>query len=310
MGLLEGKVAIVTGAGRGIGRGEAMLLAKEGAKVIVNDLGGSWDGIGEDSRPAVQVVEEIRAAGGISEPNFSDVADWNSSKAMIQQAIDTWGKLDILVCNAGILRDRMIFNMSEDEWDAIMKVHLKGHFAPTRHAAAYWREVSKTSGKPAGGHIVMTSSASGLYSNFGQSNYAAAKIGIAHFGITVAKEVAKYGVNCNIICPNARTRLTETTFGSAAFGFEGSFDIYHPDNIAPWVVYLCTDEASHVNGQVFEVFGGQVTLNQGWHVVHEINKDERWTVSELIGKSKDLFGDIPSSVAASQMAPDNTPSQG
>ncbi|MHB1420279.1 MAG: SDR family NAD(P)-dependent oxidoreductase [Bacillota bacterium] len=301
MGLLDGKVAIVTGAGRGIGRGEAMLLAQEGAKVIVNDLGGSWDGIGEDSRPAVQVVEEIRAAGGVAEPNFGDVASWDASKAMVQQAVDTWGKLDILICNAGILRDRMIFNMSEDEWDAIMKVHLKGHFAPTRHAAAYWREVSKTTGKPANGRIVMTSSASGLYSNFGQSNYAAAKIGIAHFGITVAKEVAKYGVTCNVICPGARTRLTETTFGSGAFQVEGNFDQHHPDNIAPWVTYLATDEAAHVNGQVFEVMGGKVTLNQGWHVVNEINKDDRWSVSELVGKSKDLFGSQPSSVDLGQL---------
>ncbi|MHB1126237.1 MAG: SDR family NAD(P)-dependent oxidoreductase [Bacillota bacterium] len=303
MGLLDGKVAIVTGAGRGIGRGEAMLLAQEGAKVIVNDLGGSWDGIGEDARPAVQVVEEIRAAGGIAEPNFSDVSSWEASKAMVQQAIDTWGKLDILICNAGILRDRMIFNMSEEEWDSIMKVHLKGHFAPTRHAAAYWREVSKKSGQPANGHIVMTSSTAGLYSNFGQSNYAAAKIGIAHFGITVAKEVAKYGVNCNIICPSARTRLTETTFGSGAFAYEGNFDMFHPDNIAPWVVYLCTDQASHVNGQVFEVGGGTVALDHGWRVVSEINKDERWTVSELVDKSHNLFGSIPSSVEISQLAP-------
>src|SRR5881296_3383498 len=212
MGALDGKVAIVTGAGRGIGRGEALLLASEGARVVVNDLGGEWDGSGRDARPAQQVVDEITAAGGEAAANYDDVADWAGSERMIGSAIERWGTLDILVNNAGILRDKMIFNLTEADWDGVIRVHLKGHFAPTRHACAFWRARAKA-GEPVYGRVVCTSSTSGLLGNAGQSNYGAAKAGIAAFAQIVSMEMARYGVTVNAIAPAARTRMTENTFG-------------------------------------------------------------------------------------------------
>src|SRR5256885_116754 len=243
MGMLDGKVAIVTGAARGVGLGHARLLAKEGAAVVVNDLGGEWDGSGHDDRPAQQAVDEV-AAGGKAAANYDDVADWEGAQRIINQAIETFGRLDILILNAGILRDRMTFNMTEEEWDAVIRVHLKGHFAPVRWAAAYWREETKRTGSPVGGRVILTSSESGLYGNAGQINYAAAKLGIASMGIVLGRELARQGVTANVIAPRARTRLTENTFGAFA-NSEGGFDQWDPDNVAPWVVYLCTDEAKH-----------------------------------------------------------------
>ncbi|MEX2554776.1 MAG: SDR family oxidoreductase [Actinomycetota bacterium] len=291
MGLLDGKTAIVTGAGRGIGRGEALLLAQHGAKVLVNDLGGEWDGSGADQRPAQLVVDEINAAGGTAIANYDDVADFSAAEHMIRQAIDQLGGLDILVNNAGILRDRMIFNMSEADWDSVIRVHLKGHFAPTRHACGYWRERSKETGGPVGGRIICTSSTSGLLGNAGQSNYGAAKAGIAAFAQIVSMEMGRYGVTANAIAPAARTRLTEATFGEIKV--EGTFDSWAPENVAPIVVFLATDQAVGISGQVFYTGGGTLQLYGGWGPVHQLEKNDRWTVEELVEKVPGMFGDKP-----------------
>jgi NAD(P)-dependent dehydrogenase (short-subunit alcohol dehydrogenase family) len=290
MGTLDGKVAIVTGAGRGVGREEALLLAAEGAKVVVNDLGGSREGEGTDQSPAQQVVDEIRAAGGTAEANYDNVADWNGAQHMIRQAIDSYGDLNILVNNAGILRDKMSFNMDESDWDSVITVHLKGHFAPTHHAATYWRERSKA-GQPVVGRIINTASESGLFGNAGQANYAAAKAGIAALTIVLGRELGRYGVTANCIAPRARTRLTETVAGSEDFmaAKEGEFDQWDPANIAPLVGFLATDAAADVNGQVFIVWADHVYLMQGWGLAGEVNKGDRWTVSELVEQKDKLF---------------------
>src|SRR3989337_1114388 len=236
MGLLDGKVAIVTGAGRGIGREHSLALAQEGAVVLVNDLGGSAAGEGSDQTPAQQVADEISSAGGRAAADYDNVADFQGAENMVKQAVGTFGKLDILVNNAGILRDRMLVNLSEDEWDAVINVHLKGHYAPTRHAAAYWRAQSKE-GNPVAGRVINTASPSGLFGNVGQANYGAAKASIAAFTIIAAQELANYGVTVNCIAPNARTRMTEVTFGDLPKPEEG-FDPLDPANMAPLVVAL------------------------------------------------------------------------
>jgi NAD(P)-dependent dehydrogenase (short-subunit alcohol dehydrogenase family) len=299
---LQGKVAIVTGAARGIGRGHAMLLAEQGASVVVNDLGGEWDGSGADQRPAQLVVDEIVAAGGKAVANYDDVSDWEGGQRLINQAIEAFGGLDILICNAGILRDRMTFNMTEEEWDSVIKVHLKGHFVPVRWAAAYWRERFKETGEAVNGRIVLTSSESGLFANPGQLNYDAAKSGIATMAIVLARELERFGVTVNAIAPRARTRLTENTFGSRPAG-EGEFDARDPDNVAPWVVWLCTEAAAHVSGQNFVVGGGTVQLASGWKIESAIEKPERWTLDELDDAWRDLFGDHPTAPAARRAPP-------
>jgi NAD(P)-dependent dehydrogenase (short-subunit alcohol dehydrogenase family) len=304
MGRFDGKVAIVTGAARGIGRGHALLLAEEGASVVVNDLGGEWDGSGADQRPAQLAVDEIVAAGGKAVANYDDVSDWEGGQRLINQAIETFGGLDILICNAGILRDRMTFNMTEEEWDSVIKVHLKGHFVPLRWAASYWRERHKESGQPINGRVVLTSSESGLFANPGQLNYDAAKSGIATMAIVLAKELARYGVTVNSIAPRARTRLTENTFGSRDVA--GDFDARDPDNVAPWVVWLCSEAATHITGQNFVVGGGTVQLVSGWKVESSIEKDQRWTLDELDSRWSDLFGDRPTAPPA-RMAPPRPP---
>jgi len=291
MGLLDGKVAIVTGAARGIGRGEALLLAGQGARVVVNDVGGEWDGTGADQRPAQQVVDEIRSAGGEAVANYDDVASMDGSKRMVDQAIDEWGSLDILICNAGILRDKMIFNMTEDDWDAVIRVHLKGHFAPTHHACAYWRARNKETGAPSGGRIVMTSSTSGILGNAGQTNYGAAKAGIAALAQIVSMEMARYGVTCNAIAPAARTRMTERTFGEIKAS--GDFDEWAPENIAPLVCYLATDHSAEITGQVFYVAGGTVRLFQGWTGLEKLEMNRRLTVEELVDEVPKLFAGKP-----------------
>ena len=291
MGLLDNKVAVVTGAGRGVGRGHALELARQGAKVIVNDLGGEWDGTGTDNRPASEVCEEIKAAGGDAAPNFDNVAEWKGAENLIDQAVETYGGLDILINNAGILRDRMAFNMEEAEWDAVVTVHGKGHFAPTRFACAHWRQKSKEAGGPVFGRLIHTSSESGLFGNAGQCNYDFAKAGLISFSLCIAREMAKYGVTSNAIAPRARTRMTEGTFGNIPRP-EG-FDAWDPDNVAPWVVYLCTEQASHISGQCFIVTGGEVHLIEQHHAVSSINKGERWTVEELVTRSGELFADHP-----------------
>lgn len=281
MGALDGRVAIITGAGRGIGREHALLFAAEGAKVVVNDLGATNDGTGADISPAQQVVEEIRAMGGEAIVNGENVADWEGAQRMINAAIETFGDLDILVNNAGILRDRVLVNMTEEEWDAVIAVHLKGHFAPTRWAAAYWREQHKAGvAKPR--NIVHTSSTSGLFANPGQSNYGAAKTGIATFSQIIAKELARYQVKSNTIAPGARTRLTLATPGLEDIMTPkgDSFDQWDPANISPLVAYLAS-EACVFTGETFLVQGGNVTMIESWARGQGVDRDARWTVAEL-----------------------------
>ena len=266
MGALDGRVAIITGAGRGIGREHALLFAAEGAKVVVNDLGGNPDGTGDDRTPAEQVVHEIEKMGGEAIANADNVASWEGGQRMVNAAVEAFGKLDILVNNAGILRDRVLVNMTEEEWDAVVAVHLKGHFVPTRWAAAYWREKVKA-GETVQANVINTSSTSGLLSNPGQTNYGAAKSGIATFTQIAAKELSRYGVKVNCIAPAARTRLTEATPGLGdiikAPDDPGSFDIWDPANISPLVAYLATADCPFT-GETFFVQGGQVKKFQSW----------------------------------------------
>jgi NAD(P)-dependent dehydrogenase (short-subunit alcohol dehydrogenase family) len=281
MGVLDGRVAIITGAGRGLGREHALLFAHEGAKVVVNDLGGDMRGEGGDPSPAMHVVEEIKASGGEAVVNGDDVADWNGAATLVQQAVESFGDLHVLVNNAGILRDRVIVNMTEAEWDAVLHVHLKGHFCPTRHAATYWREQSKA-GKEVNAAIVHTTSTSGLLSNPGQANYDAAKSGIATLSQVCAKELGRYGVRSNAIAPAARTRLTEATpgLGDVVKPPEEGFDIWDPANVAPFVTYLATADCP-LTGETFFVQGGKVQRVQSWTFADEISKSGRWTVAEL-----------------------------
>ncbi len=290
-GMLEGKVAIVTGAGRGIGREEALLLAKHGAKVVVNDLGGGFDGSGGDIGPAQTVVNEIKAAGGEAVANTESVSDFNAAKRMVEQACDTFGHLNIVVNNAGILRDRMIFNMGEADWDAVINVHVKGSFNMSRHACEYWREQHKA-GNLLNGRIINTSSDAGLLGNVGQLNYGAAKAALALMAITLDAEMRKYGVTCNAIAPLARTRLTvEATPSTAglmgAEVKEGEFDVFGPQNVAPLIAWLCSDDAKDVHGEVFRVGGGTVWLMKGWHSVSKVQQRGTWDPALLGGKLKE-----------------------
>ncbi|MCZ6464383.1 MAG: SDR family oxidoreductase [Proteobacteria bacterium] len=278
--LCGGRVAVVTGAGRGIGRGHALEFARQGAKVVVNDLGGFTDGRGSSGAPAEEVVAEIRDAGGEAIANFDDVADWKGAENLIQSAVDHFGGIDVLVNNAGILRDRMLFNMTEEEWDSVIRVHLKGTFCTSRMAAAHWRELSK-GGRSVAGRIINTSSVSGLFGNPGQSNYGAAKAGIAAFTIIAARELERYGVTVNAVSPGARTRMTENLRPGGADVPEEGFDARSPENVAPVVVWLGSLESSDVTGQVFEVMGGRICLNQGWTRGPRVKQDERWDPNDL-----------------------------
>jgi NAD(P)-dependent dehydrogenase (short-subunit alcohol dehydrogenase family) len=293
MGMLDGKVAAITGAGRGIGRGEALLFAERGARVVVNDLGGEWDGTGQDTRPASQVVEEIEAARGpgMAAAHFEDVSEPSGAASLVRTALDRWGRLDVVVNNAGILRDRMVFNMAVEEWDAVIKVHLRGHFLVTHEACAHWRNRSKA-GEEVSGRIVNTSSTSGILGNPGQSNYGAAKAGIAAFTQIVAMEMQRYGVTVNAIAPGARTRMTEKTFGDLPEVTDG-FDPLAPENIAPLVVFLAGDEAAGITGQVFGVQGGLVELYRGWTPVSSLTREERWTPEDIAARADELFGERP-----------------
>jgi NAD(P)-dependent dehydrogenase (short-subunit alcohol dehydrogenase family) len=279
VGRLEEKVAVVTGAGRGIGRGEALLLAAEGASVVVNDV---------DRDAAQAVVDEIAAAGGKGLANSDDVSTWSGGADVVRAAVEELGGLDILVNNAGILRDAMSFNLEEEAWDAVIAVHLKGHASTSRAAAVHWRERSKA-GETVSGRIINTSSEAGLFGNAGQLNYSAAKAGIASMAMVLARELWRYGVTANTIAPRARTRMTEALLGLSA-ETEG-FDEWDPDNIAPVVVWLASDAAAHITGQVFFVFGGRVDVLQGWSSAGTLERDERWTVAELEERAGELFGD-------------------
>ena len=283
MGLFDGKVAIVTGAGRGIGRAESLLLAAEGAQVIVNDLGGAATGEGSDQLPAQQVVDEIIAAGGDAAANFDDIASWSGAEALIGQALDRFGGLDVLINNAGILRDRMSFSMSEDEWDIVVNVHMKGHFCTTHFAGSYWRQRTKETGEPADGVILNTSSESGLYGNAGQVNYAAAKAAIAAMTIVVARELERYGVRVNAIAPVARTRLTEAVAGDFMEPKQGDFDRFAPENVAAVACWLASPLARAISGQVVKVQGGVVQLLEGWRPLTEATADKPWTIDDVEG---------------------------
>ena len=294
MGELQGRVAIITGAGRGIGREHALLFAAEGAKVVVNDLGGANDGTGNDATPAQEVVNEIKAMGGEAVANYDNVADWEGAQRMVNSAVEAFGDLDILVNNAGILRDRVLVNMTEAEWDAVIAVHLKGHFAPSRWAAAYWREQHKA-GVTKPRNIVHTSSTSGLFANPGQSNYGAAKTGIATFSQILAKELARYNVKSNSIAPAARTRLTMATPGLgdriAEPENKGAFDEWDPANISPLVAYLSSAKCEFT-GETFFVKGGEVTRIKSWERAESIDQDDRWGVAELTAALNKMASEV------------------
>ena len=289
---LDGKVAVVTGAGRGIGREHALALARAGAKIVVNDLGASLAGEGADAGPAHDVVREIEALGGEAVANGENVADFAGAKRLIDGTVAAFGRLDILVNNAGILRDRMLVNMEEHEWDAVIDVHLKGHFAPTRHAAAHWRERSKAADHVSA-RVINTSSPSGVFGNVGQVNYGAAKAGIVGFTLIAAQELQRYGVTVNAIAPNARTRMTEAAFGEIPPPEEG-FDPADPANNSPIVVALCADEAQDITGQVFFVYGGVVNMLSGWEAGELFASDERWDPDALLQELRDR---LPSGAA-------------
>ena len=286
-GLCEGRVAIVTGAGRGIGRGHALELARQGARVVVNDLGGSADGEGDDVGPAQAVVDEIEAMGGEAMANTADVADFDAAHELIESTIAAFGGLDVLVNNAGILRDRMIFNMSEAEWDAVIRVHLKGTFAPIRWASAHWRELAKR-GEEVDARIINTSSTSGIFANPGQSNYGAAKSGIATLSIIAAKELGRYGITVNALAPAARTRMTENLGGALSVVPDEGFDAGAPDNVAPLVAWLASPESADITGQVFLVGGGRIGVARGWEHGPEVDNEARWDPTELGSVVPDL----------------------
>src|SRR5215510_6707473 len=268
--LCEGRVAIVTGGARGVGREHCLMLAEHGARVVVNDLGGDRAGKGNDVGPAQQVVNEIKAKGGEAVANVDDVSDWNGAKRMVDQAVSTFGKLDAVVLNAGILRDRMLVNMTEDEWDAVIKVHLKGTFAPARHAAAYWRDQAKAKGGPVDARIITTTSVSGIYGNMGQTNYGAAKAGIASFTIIAARELARYGITVNSISPSAQTRMTEG-LRELSPDQRAARD---PKWVSPTVVYLASEEAQDITGRVVQAGFGRIAVCEGWRRGAEVGQVE------------------------------------
>ncbi|VVJ18256.1 Short-chain type dehydrogenase/reductase [Amycolatopsis camponoti] len=280
--LCQDRVVVVTGAGRGIGRAHALAFAAEGAPVVVNDV---------DADATAAVVAEIEALGGQAVANTSDVADWAGAKTLIDTALAHFGRLDVLVNNAGFVRDRMLVNLGEDEWDAVVRVHLKGHFAPLRHAAEHWRAEAKAGHTPSA-RVINTSSGAGLLGSVGQGNYSAAKAGIAGLTVVAAAELARYGVTVNAIAPAARTRMTEAVFASMARPDDG-FDAMAPENVSPLVVWLGSEESAHVTGRVFEVEGGKVSLAQAWRHGPVVDKGGRWDPAELGPVVKDLLERAP-----------------
>lgn len=290
--LCEDRVVIVTGAGRGIGRAHALAFARAGARVVVGDAGVTLDGGGASTAPAQQVVDEIRAAGGEAAASNDDVADWDGAARLVRTAVESFGRLDVLVNNAGFLRDRMLVNLGEDEWDAVIRVHLKGHVAPLRHAAAYWRGEAKA-GREVHARVINTSSGAGLLGSVGQANYSAAKSGIVGLTLVAAAELARYGVTVNAIAPAARTRMTQRTFADEMARPAEGFDAMAPENVSPLVVWLGSERSGHVTGRVFEVEGGRVSLATGWRHGPSIDKGARWEPTELGPVVDELLGKAP-----------------
>ena len=293
-GICDGRVVIVTGAGRGIGRGHALEFARQGAKVVVNDIGVALDGRDPSATPAQAVVDEIVAAGGAAIANGDDVADWDGARTLVASAVEAFGRLDVVVNNAGFVRDRMVVSCQEDEWDAVVRVHLKGHFAVSRFAAEHWRARAKA-GEPVDARIVNTSSGAGLLGSVGQAAYSAAKAGIATLTLVQAAELGRYGVTANAIAPSARTRMTETVFADsmAAPDDPTAFDAMAPENVAPLVVWLGSSESAAVTGRVFEVEGGIVSLADGWQHGPAVDKGARWDPAELGPVVADLIAKAP-----------------
>jgi NAD(P)-dependent dehydrogenase (short-subunit alcohol dehydrogenase family) len=291
-GICEGRIVIVTGAGRGIGRAHALAFAREGAKVVVNDLGVAADGTGTDRGPAQEVVDEIASLGGEAAANTDDIADWDGAARLVRTALDHFGGLDVLVNNAGFVRDRMFFTTSEDEWDAVIRVHLKGHFAVTRHAAEYWRAQSKA-GESVDARIVNTSSGAGLMGSVGQGAYSAAKGGIAALTLVESAEMARYGVTANAIAPAARTRMTEGVFADRMKVPDDGFDANDPANISPLVVWLGSAESREVTGRVFEVEGGIISVADGWQHGPQVDKGARWEPAEVGAVVHELLAKAP-----------------
>lgn len=278
--LCEGRTVIVTGAARGIGREHALEFARQGARVVVNDLGTSVDGSGRSSGPAEEVVHEIRKLGGEAVANGEDIADFEGAGRLVEAALETFGTLDVVVNNAGFLQDRMFASATEDEWDSVMRVHLKGHFCVARHASAHWRSLVKA-GKSVDGRIINTSSGAGLLGAVGQSAYSAAKAGIAALTLVQAAELGRYGVTANAIAPAARTRMTEVVFGKMMEAPTAGFDVMNPANISPIVVWLGSAQSREVTGRIFEVRGGEICVYQGFRPGPTVNKGSRWDPGEL-----------------------------
>lgn len=287
-GICEGRVAIVTGAGRGLGREHALELARQGAAVVVNDLGTTGDGVGASSSPGQEVVDLIVASGGRAVVNTADVANFDQARDMVAQAISEFGRLDVLVNNAGFVRDRMVVNTSEEEWDAVIRVHLKGHFAPLRHAAEYWRAESKA-GRPVAARVINTSSGAGLQGSVGQGTYTAAKAGIAGLTLVAAQEMGRYGVTVNAIAPSARTRMTEGPFADAMAAPEDGFDRMDPANVSPIVAWLASEASASVTGRVIEIEGGTICLEEGWNHGPKAEIDRRWEAAEVGAAVHDLI---------------------
>ena len=287
-GICDGRVVIVTGAARGLGRAHALAFGAAGAKVVVNDLGVELDGSGGAAAPAQEVADEIRAAGGEAIANGADVADWEQTEALVRAALDTFGGLDVVVNNAGFIRDRMFVSCTEEEWDAVVRVHLKGHFCIAHHAAAWWREQSKA-GRPPDARIINTSSGAGLQGSLGQSAYSAAKAGIAALTLVQAVELGRYGITANAIAPSARTRMTEEFFADTMAKPESGFDAMAPENVSPLVVWLGSTESRDVTGQTFEVSGGVLSIADGWREGPKVDKGARWEPDEIGSAVQDLL---------------------
>ncbi|MBO6718477.1 MAG: SDR family oxidoreductase [Rhizobiaceae bacterium] len=292
MGICEGRVVIVTGAGRGLGRAYALALAGEGAKVVVNDLGVGTHGDATAEKPADEVVNEIRKAGGEAVANGDDVTDWEAGARIVKTAIDTFGRLDAVVNNAGFVRDRMFVSCTPEEWDAVIRVHLRGHFCVSRHAVDHWRAEAKA-GRAVDARIINTSSPAGLQGSIGQSAYSSAKAGIAALTLVQAAELARYGITANCLAPNARTRMTEQAFGEMMNRKQGDFDVFAPENTAPLVAWLASERSADVTGQVFELIGGKISLSLGWNDGPEFDKGGRWEAAELGDRIIDLMRERP-----------------